>query len=237
MSGDDRALGGQRARVAERIAGAPEFIEPEDSMPVIVENHDDDTPVHAPQRRRRKRVTVQQFAEDIKTEVRDIRRAVEELTIAKLNMRAELIERLIAAETRLDGMDHLGESTDELRQLRVDLTELRVTLIGIDGTNGKVGGLVISVASAHEKAEKGPKFVRGAIMWAGGGILGALVPAILLLRDAADKSAEVRAAAASERATFQAEIEADKADRAVIHAEVDALLGLLRAPKNQGAPP
>lgn len=230
MSDGDRALGSKRQRAADRIAGIPAPFDPdEDSMPILVDDNDDPTPVENPRGvKRRKRMTPQQFAEEIKTEVRELRAAVADLVEAKFNIRAELIERVIKVEARFSGLDDLAQSAEDLHALRGELISLRVQLVGVDGTNGRLGKLNDAVNKAHERAESGPRFVRRAIAVAGGAIVGSLVPAILFINSAVDKASSARADAAAETARIKTELEAGKADRAFLHQQLDSMLRLVR---------
>lgn len=224
MSDGDRTLIGQKQRAAARVAGIPDPVAAEDSMPVIVDAGDDPTPVEIPGggRRRRKRLTVQAFAEETKTELRDLRRSIADLTAAEFNVRAELVERIVKLETALEFVDGLGKSTDELRDLRDDVTSLRVTLIGEGGHNGRIGRLREEVKDARDLAESGPRFVRRAAIFALSSLLGSAIPAALYVRG-------VVADAAAERASTHAEFEAAKADRTVLHAQQLLLFRLLNA--------
>lgn len=214
MSDADRALGSKRQRTADRVAGIPDILGEEDSLPIIVDAGDDPTPVEMPAgRKRRQRVTIQQFAEDCKLEIRELRKSHAELVLAEFNVRAEITERIVKLEAQLEFLDGLGKSTDELRQLRIDLTELRTTLIGADGTNGKISTLT-------KAAERGPRFIRRSIALALGGILGSVIPAALYVRNIVEASA-------TERATVRSQLEAAQVDRGVIHAEVLLLFRLV----------
>lgn len=215
MSGDDRALAGAKARLAARAQAVPEFAAEEDSLPIITEGDDDPTPVeNKPGQRRRKRQSVQAFAEDIKLEVRGLRAAIDEAIRAELNNRATLAERLVKVETRLDFLAEMDGAApaEELLKLRADLTSLRVTLIGESGKNGMV-------SQVRDEATRGPRFMKRAIAAAVGGILGTLIPAALFVRGLVADSA-------AERATFRAEIDAAKVERSVLQSQVLLLFRL-----------
>lgn len=219
MSDDQRALVGAKDRLARRAAAAaPQAIEDEDSLPIITSDDDDDddpTPVeNKPGHRRRKRQSVQAFAEDIKLEVRGLRTAIDEAIRAELNNRAELAERLVKVETRLDFLAEIDGAApaEELLKLRADLTSLRVTLIGEKGDNGKL-------SQVRDEATKGPRFMKRAIAVAVAGILGSVIPAAAFVRDMAADSA-------SERARVRTELEAAKAERTVLQSQVLLLFRL-----------
>lgn len=217
MSSDARALTGAKERLARRVAQlAPEHVEDEDSMPVLVDSHDDQTPIeHRTPGRRRKRQTPQEFAEDIKHEVRELRRAVDESIKAELNNRFELAQRLTEVETRLEFMAEIGGAApaQELLSLRSDLTSLRVMLVGEKGDNGKISEI-------RNEATKGPRFMKRAVGVAIMGILGAVVPAAGYMRSMVADNA-------TDRATTRAELEAAKAERTVLQSQVLLLFRLV----------
>lgn len=217
MSDADRALAGRRHRapgVPEPIAGE------EDSLPIIVDSADEPTPPmgsRAPGRRRR-RVTIQQWAEETKLEIREMRQRLDEREKLRADERLELTERIISLESRLDGLDRLGESTDELRQLRIDLTALGTQLFGVDGKNGKIGTL-------EHKASTSKRWALAAAGTILGSASGAVLYVYTLVREAADV-----------RATFRTKIEAIDRDRAELHNQINVLFRLVGG-RNRSAEP
>jgi hypothetical protein len=217
MSGEDRALAGHKERVAARAAqAAPRTVEDEDSLPIIADGPDgDDTPLDSPDGRRRKRQSVQAFAEDIKLEVRDLRTAIDVSIRAELNGRGELAERLVKVEASLDFLKELDDSNsaaEELLKLRADLTSLRVTLIGEKRRQRQD-------QQVRDEATKGPRFMKRAI-------------AIASPASSAPSSRPPRSfatsppTAAAERARVRAELEAAKAERTVLQSQVLLLFRL-----------
>lgn len=222
MSDADRALANLKARLAARAAAVPHAVTDEDSLPIITDGTED-TPVEVHGRRRRKRQSVQQFAEDIKTEVRELRRAIDEAIRAELNKRGELAERLVKVETAVEFIKELDDDTAaaELLRLRADLTSLRVTLVGEKGDNGKIGALT-------EKADRGPRFMKRAIALALGSLLGSIIPAAIYVKGIVEASA-------AERAAVRAELRAAEVDRAGLHASELLLFRLVGAHGRRGA--
>lgn len=233
MSDDDRALAHLRRKPTPPTSphGVPieEQPEEEDSLPIIIAEDGGDTPVETPRgQRRRKRVSTQEFAENTWNEIRALRRRLDNLASTDANGILAVTQRLAVLEERMERALGLGESLDDLRAIGMQLAELRVSLFGLDGTNGKMGNLRKDVDAANTRADAAPKFVKRALVWAAGGILGSLVPAVLFLKNANEAASDAKAAAAAERASVHAELEAGKADRAFLHQQLDSMLRLLR---------
>jgi hypothetical protein len=113
----------------------------EDSLAIIV--NEDDTPVEipGPSGRRRARKTVQQFADDIKLDIRALRAEIVALRNSHHNATIDLVTKHATIEANMGSVLRLGAEVDDLDNLRVDLAALRVELVGVNGTNGKVGTL------------------------------------------------------------------------------------------------
>jgi len=217
MSDADRALATARVRAAARAAAVPDFVVEEDSLPVLVDQYDDPTPVETPSGHpRRRRVTIQTFAEDTKLELRDLRARLNNAGLAAFNMRAELVERLIKLEERFTSVLELGDQVDDLADLARELGEFKVAMCGADGKNGKLGALGVQVGKARTEAAAAPKLIRRVVAWAAGSLLGAIVPCALLINSMVDKASAERAAAAAERATFLARLDASRAEISVL---------------------
>lgn len=203
MSDDDRALTGRRSRTP---AAVPEVAGDEDSLPIIVGSTDDTPPMGSRSTgRRRRRQSVQEFAEETKLEIRELRAQLAKLPETLANDRLELTERIISLESRLDSMDHLGESTDELRQLRIDLTEIETRLFGVDGKNGKLGTL-------EHKATSGKRWAIAAGLSVMASLGGAVTVVWKLSSDAADRAATIRT-----------QLENSQRDRSQMHDQLNLL--------------
>lgn len=241
MSDADRALAHRKHAPA---AGVPieEHPEEEDSLPIIISDDGGDTPVETPRgQKRRKRVSTQEFAELTWAEIRALRKRIENLAATDANGKLDIAHRLAVLEDRSERELGLAESVDDLRVINTMIAELRVSLFGLDGKNGKIGDLRKDVDAAMVRADAAPRFVRRALVWAAGGIAGALIPSILFLKNAADAASDAKAAAAAERAVVRLELEAAKAERAYLHQRIDSMLrlGRVRAPSSNqpGDPP
>lgn len=159
----ERAAAGSRYRRGESVSdGSPAAeLQEEDSMAVIV--GEDDTPIESPSAggRRRSRKTVQQFADDTKSEIRTLRQEIKELQaeISEINLdhtnRAiTTTTRIAVAETQIKTFFDMGESVDALQALAAvqrDLIALRTELLGASGTNGKIGTLRADMDRATEE--------------------------------------------------------------------------------------
>lgn len=199
-------------------------------MPVLVDDYDDPTPVETPSGQpRRRRVTVQTFAEDTKLELRDLRNRLNNAGLAAFNMRAELVERLIKLETRFEHVIALGGQVEDLQALAVELAAFKAALWGHDGKNGKLGDLRKGVADAQIAAERAPKHVRWMLGLALGSVLGSIIPAGFFVKTAVEESA-------AERAVLHAEISAAKAERGVIQSQVLLLFKLVNINRTAGDP-
>lgn len=231
MSDADRALPSIKQRTAARVAGAPDFVTEEDSLPVLVDEYDDPTPVETGAGMpRRRRVTIQTFAEDTKLELRDLRARLNGAGLAAFNMRAELVERLIKLETRFETVLRLGGQVEDLADLARELGEFKVAMHGIDGKNGKLGLLKAEVGKARGEAARGPKMIRNAVAWAIGAFLGAVIPTAIYVKGIVEQSA-------AERAALHVEIGAGKAERAVLQSQVLLLFKLVNARNTSGFGP
>lgn len=162
FAGDaERAAVGAVHRQAEAV---PHEIGADDSLPIIVDNHDDHTPVQVPIPRvpgRRHKRTVQEFAEETKLEIRSLRAEVIGLRedihakdLAAANRTSEVATATSVLAQRVAGIAQLGESIEELRQLKTEVAQLRVTVIGEDGDNGKVGTLRADHERTSEEVTK-----------------------------------------------------------------------------------
>jgi len=217
MSDGDRALATVRQRAAQRAAAVPDFVTEEDSMPVLVDQYDDPTPVETPSGMpRRRRVTIQTFAEDTKLELRDLRGRLNGMGTAAFNMRGELVERLIKLETRFEAVVALGGQVEDIHDIARELGEFKVLLCGADGKNGKLGNLGIQVGKARAEAASAPKMIRRVALWAAGSLLGAVIPCAIYVNSVVEKSSAERATAAAERATFLARLDAQRAEVSVL---------------------
>lgn len=216
MSDADRALSSIKERAIERMANVPDFVVAEDSTPVLVQSHGDRTPVEVPGRPRRPRMTPQEFVESIKEEVRELRGRVDELVTAKLNIRAELAERLVKLETRFDSVVALSGHVESIHDIERELAEFKVAILGSDGTDGKLHAIGVQVGKARSEAQAAPKLIRRVVLWAAGSLLGAIIPCAILINSVVDKASAERSAAAAERATFIARLDASRAEISVL---------------------
>lgn len=116
-----------------------------------------------------------------------------------------------------------GQLAADFAEHREEFVQFKTDLTGASGNNGKFSILRKEVEEVRKRAEAAPTFVKRTLVAAGTGILGALIPAALYVRSAAEDAAKARAEAAAERATVRARLDASDADRAQLHEQLNAL--------------
>ena len=146
----ERAAAGAHYRATTQSDGTPRDANDDDSMPVIVDAHarplEPNVHVISEDGHRRSKKTIQAFAEETKTDVRELRAEVGRLTnliredaVKTAERVGEAIQKASLAQQRADDLADLEASIETLKKIQTDVASLRVTVIGEDGNNGKLG--------------------------------------------------------------------------------------------------